>query len=73
MSKSCPKCGGRMDQGFMPRAAKDARNERERMGRGHAREELLVRAQDCAARKRLKIETWRCGRCGYLESYAPEA
>jgi len=24
-------------------------------------------------RKRLKIETWRCGRCCYLESYAPGA
>ena len=24
-------------------------------------------------RRKLKIETWRCGRCGYLESYAPGA
>ena len=23
--------------------------------------------------RRLEIETWRCGRCTYLESYAPSA
>jgi hypothetical protein len=23
-------------------------------------------------KRRLKTETWRCTRCGYLESYAPE-
>ena len=24
-------------------------------------------------RRKLTIETWRCGRCTFLESYAPEA
>jgi hypothetical protein len=24
-------------------------------------------------RKKLAVETWRCGRCHYLESYAPDA
>ena len=23
-------------------------------------------------RKQIEIESWRCGRCGYLESYAPD-
>jgi hypothetical protein len=22
-------------------------------------------------KRQLAVETWRCGRCGYLESYAP--
>jgi hypothetical protein len=24
-------------------------------------------------KRRLRVDTWRCGRCTYLESYAPDA
>ena len=69
MSKSCPKCGGRMDTGFLlelkdgnAKAATDwVEGPIEKAWYG-----LKVRGK-----KRLPVETWRCGRCAYLESYAP--
>ncbi len=71
MSKSCAKCGGRMDQGILLEL-KDGNQKAvtewvegapERKWYG-----LVIRGK-----RKLTVETWRCGRCAYLESYAPEA
>ncbi|HLV07718.1 MAG TPA: PF20097 family protein [Croceibacterium sp.] len=68
MSKSCPKCAGRMEQGFVPEA-KDYSTNVETWVEGAPRRKWW--GIDFKGLKRLPIETWRCARCGYLESYAP--
>jgi len=69
MSKSCPKCGGRMEQGFQ---LEYTHHHSMRIG------EWIEGAPErgwfglkIRGRRKLPIETWRCGRCAYLESYAP--
>ena len=71
MSKSCPKCGGRMDQGFTPETKEHATSVN--LWVEGVPEKSFWTGIKTRGRKRLKIETWRCGRCSYLESYAPEA
>ena len=70
MSKSCAKCGGRMEQGFVPEA-KDHSTKVEMWVEGAPRKKWW--GLSYKGSKRLEIETWRCGRCAYLESYAPGA
>ena len=68
---SCAKCAGTMERGFV-------------VDQGHG----LVTVGDWIAgppeksfwfgltlrgKPRLKVATWRCRRCGFLESYAAEA
>ena len=69
MSKSCPKCGGRMDQGFILE---------QRDGNAKGVTEWIDGVPEKAwyglklrGHKKLAVVTWRCGRCAYLESYAP--
>ena len=69
MSKSCPKCGGRMDVGYVPEA-KDHSTKPEMWVEG-APEKAWWGGLKTKGKRKLTIETWRCGRCGYLESYAP--
>lgn len=71
MSKSCPKCAGRMEQGFTP----DAREHGSSVSvwvEGLAEKSFWGHIKT-RGRRKLDIETWRCGRCAYLESYAPGA
>lgn len=71
MSKTCPKCSGRMEQGFMLE---------QRDGNAKGVSEWIAGAPERAwyglrmrGKRRLKVETFRCTRCTYLESYAPGA
>ncbi len=68
MSKACPKCGARMEQGFVPEA-KDHSTKVEMWVEGPPQKKWW--GLSYKGSKRLEIETWRCGRCAYLESYAP--
>jgi hypothetical protein len=70
MSKTCAKCGGRMEQGFVPEA-KDHSTKVEMWFEG-APQKKWYGLKTRGVRYH-EIETWRCGRCGYLESYAPGA
>ena len=57
-----------MDQGFVPEA-KDHSTKPETWIEGAPQKRwygLKIRGL-----RRLEIETWRCGRCAFLESYAP--
>jgi hypothetical protein len=72
MSKSCPKCGGRMDVGFTP-DQRDHATHVEVWVEGKPEKSFWTGIKTKGGRKRLDIETWRCGRCCFLESYAPEA
>ena len=68
---SCPKCAGTMEGGFT-------------LDQGHgtyavaewvagAPEKSMWTGIKLRKKTRLRVETWRCRRCGFLESYAPEA
>ncbi|MEO6388362.1 MAG: hypothetical protein ABIT16_11025 [Croceibacterium sp.] len=71
-AKSCGKCSGRMEQGFMLEFS-----SRGVTGVTEWAEGLPVRSfwlgLKLRGRKRHTMETWRCSRCGFLESYAPDA
>ena len=70
-AKSCPKCGGRMEQGFTPEA-KDHATSVSLWIEGPPEKSFWTGIKT-RGRKKLKIESWRCGRCAYLENYAPGA
>jgi hypothetical protein len=68
----CPKCGGRMDEGAL--LVKDSNG-----GRGATQwlegaiERTFFRGIKISGRKLLPIKSWRCNRCGLLETYALES
>ncbi|HEX2763472.1 MAG TPA: PF20097 family protein [Allosphingosinicella sp.] len=69
-SKNCPRCGGAMEEGFMV----DGTHGGSRVARwtaGRPRKSLWTGIKLSGA-KLVEIATWRCRRCGLLESYAPE-
>lgn len=65
--KSCSRCDGRMEEGFMV----DVGNSIHNVGKWHRGAPLLkwwglkVKKQDM-----LSVTSWRCNRCGLLENYA---
>lgn len=71
MSKSCPKCGGRMDPGFIADATEHYTKVTNWIE--GAPEKSFWGGVKARGRKKLAVETWRCGRCAYLENYAPGA
>ena len=71
MSKTCGKCGARMEPGFMP-DDKDNGSKVTSWVEG-APVKSFWGFFKTKGRRKLAIETWRCGRCGFLESYAPPA
>jgi len=67
-SNSCPKCTSSMTQGFVL--------DRDSYG-GHRVRKWVEGAPlkgffglKIGKRQQLEVQTWRCTRCGYLESYA---
>jgi hypothetical protein len=68
MSKPCAKCGGRMDQGFIPDAT-DNTTKVTNWVEGQPQKRWY--GLKTRGLRKLPIESWRCGRCGYLENYAP--
>jgi hypothetical protein len=69
-AKQCPKCEGTMtdgyvvDQGYGTYAVPKWRE-------GEPKKSLWVGLK-LSGTKPLEITTWRCRRCGYLESYAED-
>jgi hypothetical protein len=70
MNKTCAKCGGRMDQGFV--LEKD-RNQKAVTEWVEGMPDKKWYGLSIKGKRKLTVEAWRCGRCGYLESYAPDA
>ena len=70
MSKAtCPKCGGRMEQGILLELKDGNQNAVTEWVEGTPEKRwwgLSIRG-----RRKVPVETWRCGRCAFLESYAP--
>ena len=72
MSKSCTKCGGRMEQGFLLDERDGNMKDVTDWVEG-APEKGWFGTVKVRGKRRLAVETHRCMRCGYLESYAPGA
>ncbi|MDB5677093.1 MAG: hypothetical protein JWM94_95 [Sphingomonas bacterium] len=70
MSKECAKCGGTMTVGvIVGRNHGSSYPERWQKGEAIVSKWWGLREDRKA---QLDVETWRCTRCGYLESYAVE-
>lgn len=67
-SYSCPKCQGSMAQGFML----DNVHGSNAVGSWveGAPEKSFWTGVKTSRKAKYEIETWRCGRCGFLENYA---
>lgn len=65
--KYCPKCEGRMEQGFVADSAHGA-TAIAQWHRGAPQQKWWGLKVD--KKEMLPIESWRCNRCGYLEHYA---
>jgi predicted Zn-ribbon and HTH transcriptional regulator len=68
---TCPKCAGTMERGFVV----DQGHGIVAVGDWVAGEPVrsLWTGLKLRGKTRLRVATWRCRRCGFLESYAPEA
>ena len=71
MSKTCPKCSARMEQGFVRETKQHATSVN--VWVEGTPDRSFWTGIKTRGRKTLAIETWRCGRCAYLENYAPAA
>ena len=69
MSKTCTKCGGRMDEGFVGTTTSHG-NAVTKWLPGKPEKSIWTGIKIRKADQH-PIEIWRCGRCGFLESYAP--
>ena len=68
-SRRCPKCDAECEVGFLVDTSRH-----EGVGRWASGEPTFyfLRVLRMKGRRRLLVESWRCKRCGYLESYAVE-
>jgi len=69
MSKSCPKCGGSMERGYVPET-KDQSTTIGTWIEGEPKKTFV--GLDTRGLRQFETQTWRCGSCAYLESYAPQ-
>ena len=68
-AKTCPKCVGRMEEGFTIDAGDYSLPSVGGWHRGKPRKSFWGLKTDKAAQ--IDIVSWRCTRCHYLENYAP--
>jgi predicted nucleic-acid-binding Zn-ribbon protein len=69
---SCPKCGGRLEAGFLLEQ-RDGNMKGVTEWIEGAPETGWFGAVKVRKKRHLPVQTLRCTRCGYLESYAPGA
>ena len=67
-SDGCPKCGGRMTEGFVIDEGYGTAHV-STWQQGEPRKSFWTGIKK-SKKEQIKVETWRCDRCGYLESYA---
>ncbi|MES2764354.1 MAG: hypothetical protein V4642_00665 [Bacteroidota bacterium] len=68
LKKSCLKCGGEMEEGLLPDYI-GAFGIMPVWVKGGP-EKGTFSSLKLASRKKLRVFTWRCIKCGFLESYA---
>ncbi|WP_156437617.1 MULTISPECIES: hypothetical protein [unclassified Sphingomonas] len=66
---SCSKCGGSMTEGFTFRTNHGGQHAVAEWIEG-APQKSFWNGLKLSGRKRINIQTYRCSRCGLLESYA---
>ena len=71
MSKTCGKCGGAMAIGVIVDHS-HGKSYPERWQKDEASVSKWWGLRE-DRKAQLDVETWRCSRCGFLESYAPDA
>ena len=67
-SKACPKCSGSMSQGFQVDQTHGG-TAVPTWVEGPPQRSVWTGVR-LTGKPRIEIETWRCGRCGFLEQYA---
>ena len=70
--KSCPKCRGRMEEGFLPDWG-DGNRLRTSQWQEGLPEKSFWFGLKTGDKRRYQIRSYRCTGCGYLESYADVA
>lgn len=68
-SNACVKCQGTMTRGFILQQTPGAHSAVAQWVEGEPVKSFWTGLK-LRGRTKLTIETWRCGRCGFLESYA---
>lgn len=68
-SQACPKCQGSMARGFLLEETANHSRTTAQWVEGEPVKSLWFGLK-LGGRPKLAVGTWRCGRCGYLESYA---
>ena len=68
-SNSRPKCQGSMTEGYMLDVTQNGARSVSKWIEGVPEKSFFVGLK-ISGRANLQIQTWRCGRCGFLESYA---
>ena len=68
-SKTCPKCGGRMSEGFVVDA--DHGSNKVTQWAAGAPVRSFWTATKMRGVKLHEVVSWRCDKCHYLENYAP--
>lgn len=68
-SSACPKCQGSMTRGFLLEQNANHGYEPAKWVEGEPVKSFWFGLK-LKGRSKLSVETWRCGRCGFLENYA---
>lgn len=68
-SGTCPKCQGSMSEGFVLDTTQHGVHAVSKWVEG-APEKSFWTGLKLGKKPKIDIQTWRCGRCGFLESYA---
>ena len=71
-SKRCPKCEGSMAEGFILDHGDYGQSKVSTWQAGPPERNFWSGIKQLK-KEQLRISTWRCGRCGYLENYALSA
>lgn len=69
-SKTCPKCDGRMEEGRVIAKDSNGANGLTRWVSGIP-ERSIWTGLKIKGKPTYDVATYRCGRCGFLEQYAP--
>lgn len=70
-SNGCPKCQGTMEEGFLLDINQSGGRAVTSWVEGAPQKSFWLGVK-IAKRKKIDVQTWRCGRCGFLESYAKD-
>jgi hypothetical protein len=69
VSRTCVKCGGRTEQGFVVDSADGGASKVAGWMEGAPVKKWY--GLKTSKLRKLDIESWRCTKCGFLENYAP--